>query len=85
MDYLRNMFKGSASKTRRGRRNFITHKGDKDYNAKGHRQTKGKKPYTRRVKKTKTRRDKKTKTRRGKKSYSRRVKIGGQCGMPVAF
>tara|TARA_A100001015_G_C15009336_1_gene722260 strand:+ start:211 stop:423 length:213 start_codon:yes stop_codon:yes gene_type:complete len=34
--------KGSASKTRKGRKNFITHKGSKKYNRKGHRQSKNK-------------------------------------------
>ena len=37
--------KGSASKTRKGRKDFITHKGDKYYNADGHRQSKAHKPY----------------------------------------
>ena len=32
--------KGSASKTRKGRKDFVTHKGDKYYHRKGHRQTK---------------------------------------------
>ena len=35
--------KGSASKTRKGRKDFVTHKGDKDYNRRGHRQHKPKK------------------------------------------
>ncbi len=34
--------KGSASKTRRGKKNFVTHKGSKKYNRKGHRQSKNK-------------------------------------------
>jgi hypothetical protein len=47
--------KGSRSKTRHGRKDFITHKGSKKYNRKGHRQSrnsKGRKgkPYTRRMK-----------------------------------
>jgi len=33
-------YKGKASKTRKGRKDFVTHKGDKDFNRKGHRQTK---------------------------------------------
>ena len=33
-------YKGKASKTRKGRQDFVTHKGDKFYNRKGHRQTK---------------------------------------------
>jgi hypothetical protein len=41
----RSMKKGSPSKTRKGRKNFITHKGDKDYNARGHRQVKKHAPY----------------------------------------
>ena len=31
--------KGCASRTRKGRKNFITHKGSKYYNRRGHRQT----------------------------------------------
>lgn len=47
--------KGSASKTRKGRKDFVTHKGDKKYNRRGHRQSKnakGKrgKPYSHRRK-----------------------------------
>ena len=42
----RSMKKRSASKTRRGRLNFVTHKGDKDYNARGHRQVKKRSPYS---------------------------------------
>ena len=42
--------KGMASKTRKGRKDFVTHKGDKYYNRKGHRQSrnakgKRKSPY----------------------------------------
>ena len=44
----RSMKKGSASKTRKGRKNFITHKGDKDYNARGHRQVRRNAPYMKR-------------------------------------
>jgi|UniRef100_A0A6C0CYD9 hypothetical protein len=33
-------YKGKASKTRKGRKDFVTHKGDKDFHRKGHRQTK---------------------------------------------
>ena len=33
-------YKGKASKTRKGRKDFVTHKGDKYFNRKGHRQTK---------------------------------------------
>ena len=45
--------KGSKSKTRRGRKDFVTHKGSKSYNRRGHRQSrnaKGRKgrPYSRR-------------------------------------
>ena len=32
--------KGSMSKTRKGRKDFVTHKGDKDFHRRGHRQTK---------------------------------------------
>jgi hypothetical protein len=32
--------KGSASKTRKGRKDFVTHKGDKKYHRRGHRQSK---------------------------------------------
>jgi hypothetical protein len=44
----RSMKKGSPSKTRKGRKNFITHKGDKDYNARGHRQVRRNAPYMKR-------------------------------------
>jgi hypothetical protein len=42
--------KGMASKSRKGRKDFVTHKGDKYYNIKGHRQSrnakgKRKSPY----------------------------------------
>jgi len=45
--------KGMASKTRKGRKDYITHKGDKYYNRKGKRQTKNRKgrkgkPYSKR-------------------------------------
>jgi hypothetical protein len=33
-------YKGKASKSRKGRKDFVTHKGDKYFNRKGHRQTK---------------------------------------------
>ena len=47
--------KGSMSKTRRGRKDFITHKGSKKYNRRGHRQSRNSrgrkgKPYSRRHK-----------------------------------
>tara|TARA_Y100001970_G_C14243165_1_gene866192 strand:+ start:3757 stop:4194 length:438 start_codon:yes stop_codon:yes gene_type:complete len=46
--------KGSRSKTRRGRKDFITHKGSKKYNRRGHRQSRNSrgrkgKPYSRRT------------------------------------
>ena len=44
----RSMKKRSASKTRPGRLNFVTHKGDKDYNARGHRQVRKRSPYSKR-------------------------------------
>ena len=37
--------KGSMSKTRSGRKDFRTHKGDKKFNARSHYQTKKMKPY----------------------------------------
>ena len=42
--------KGQASRTRKGRKDFITHKGDKYYNRSGHRQRgkHGRHPYTKR-------------------------------------
>jgi hypothetical protein len=45
--------KGCASKTRRGRQDYATHKGSKYYNRRGHRQTRNAKgvkgrPYSRR-------------------------------------
>jgi len=44
--------KGMSSKTRKGKRDFVTHKGDKYYNRKGKRQSKSKsgrkgRPYSR--------------------------------------
>ena len=41
----RSMKKRAASKTRPGRLDFVTHKGDKDYNARGHRQVRANAPY----------------------------------------
>jgi len=48
--------KGMKSKTRKGRKDFVTHKRDKLYNRKGKRQTKSRKgkkgkPYSRRNRK----------------------------------
>ena len=48
--------KGKRSKTRKGRKDFVTHKGNKYYNRKGKRQTKNRKgrkgkPYSRRNRK----------------------------------
>ena len=48
--------KGMKSKTRKGRKDFVTHKGNKFYNRKGKRQTKSRKgkkgkPYSRRNRK----------------------------------
>lgn len=45
--------KGCASKTRKGRLDYVTHKGSKYYNRRGHRQTRNAKgikgrPYSRR-------------------------------------
>ena len=37
--------KGQKSRTRKGRKDFVTHKGDKDFNKHGKRQHKGRKPY----------------------------------------
>ena len=42
--------KGKASRTRKGRLDFVTHKGDKAYNRSGHRQYKRRKPYTKKRK-----------------------------------
>ena len=41
--------KGQASKTRKGRKDFVTHKGDKKFNRKGHRQSRAKGSKTRRA------------------------------------
>ena len=38
--------KGQASRTRKGHLDFITHLGDKDFNARGRRQRRRRKPYT---------------------------------------
>lgn len=46
----RSMKKGTRSKTRRGRKNFVTHKGDKDFNARGHRQVRKRSPYSKKRK-----------------------------------
>ena len=40
--------KGRRSRTRKGRLDFVTHKGNKAYNARGHRQYRKRRPYTRR-------------------------------------
>ena len=53
--HYRHPKKGQASRTRKGRQAFVTHKGDKDYNARRHRQKKKHKPYTRRKRRTKQR------------------------------
>ena len=42
----RHPHKHQKSKTRKGRLDFVTHKGDKAYNARSHRQYKKKRPYT---------------------------------------
>lgn len=54
--------KGQRSRTRKGRKDFVTHKGDKYYNRSHHRQTgkRGKKPYVKRRKTKKNRSKKKT-------------------------
>ena len=59
--------KGCASKTRKGRLDYVTHKGDKYYNRRGHRQTrnaKGQKgrPYSRRKAPTRKRSSRKQKS-----------------------
>ena len=64
--------KGQASKTRKGRKDFITHKGDKKFNRKGHRQPRAqgskkvRKPY-KGTRKSKRRLAKKS--RRGSKRH----------------
>ena len=40
--------KGQASKTRKGRKDFVTHKGDKKFNRKSHRQSRAKGSKTKR-------------------------------------
>ena len=71
--------KGQKSKTRKGRLDFVTHKGDKYYNRKGHRQTrnrKGKKgrPYGSRKRKagTKKKHKKSRHPKKGQKSKTRK-------------
>ncbi len=44
----RHPHKGQRSKTRNGRKDFITHKGDKAYNRSGHRQYRKHRPYSKR-------------------------------------
>jgi len=48
--HRRHPHKGQASRTRKGRKDFITHKGDKYYNRRRHRQRgkHGRRPYTKR-------------------------------------
>ena len=41
--------KGQASKTRKGRKDFVTHKGDKKFNRRGHRQSRAKGSKTKRA------------------------------------
>ena len=41
--------KGQASKTRKGRKDFVTHKGDKKFNRKGRRQSRARGSKTRRA------------------------------------
>ena len=47
--------KGSRSKTRKGRKDFITHKGSKYYNRRGHRQTRNSKGRKKRPYKSRSR------------------------------
>jgi len=51
--------KGKASRTRKGRKDFVTHKGDKDFNKHGKRQHKSRKPYHKRGKSRKSRKSRK--------------------------
>ena len=74
--------KGQKSKTRKGRLDFVTHKGDKYYNRKGHRQTrnrKGKKgkPYGSRKRKagTKKKHKKSRHPKKGQKSKTRKDRL----------
>lgn len=46
--YKKHPHKGTASRTRKGRKNFVTHKGDKDFNKGNKRQRKSRKPYRKR-------------------------------------
>ena len=48
--------KGQRSRTRKGRKDFVTHKGDKYYNRRGHRQRGkyGRRPYTKRGRRRRT-------------------------------
>lgn len=43
--YKKHPHKGQASRTRKGRKDFVTHKGDKDFNEGNKRQRKSRKPY----------------------------------------
>ena len=43
--YKKHPHKGKASRTRKGRKDFVTHKGDKDFNKGNKRQRKSRKPY----------------------------------------
>ena len=53
--------KGQRSRTRHGRLDFITHKGDSTFNRRGHRQRRRRKPYT----KKRRRRRRRRRTQRG--------------------
>ena len=53
--HARHPKKRQASKTRKGRLDFVTHKGDKAYNRSGHRQYRRHRPYRRRTRKRRRR------------------------------
>lgn len=55
--------KGTSSKTRRGRKNFSTKRGNKVYNPNGHYLTKTHRPYS-------FFKNSKSKTRRGRKNFT---------------
>ena len=68
--------KGMKSKTRKGRKDFVTHKGDKYFNRRRHRQRgkKGRRPYTKR--KSRKKKKRKLTMRGGFNHHNPLVKVG---------
>lgn len=62
--YKKHPKKGQASRSRKGRQDFVTHKGDKDFNVGNKRQRKSRKPYNKHPKKGQP-----SRTRKGKLDF----------------